>query len=67
VDEPTKALLTEIGLRYQKTWSQIILNYQVHQGIVVIPKSHNPINQASNIQIFDFSLSQEDTDLIKQL
>jgi diketogulonate reductase-like aldo/keto reductase len=67
VDDATKVLLMDIGSRYQKTWSQIILNYQVHQGIVVIPKSHNPINQANNIQIFDFSLSQEDTDLIKQL
>jgi len=67
VDDATKALLMDIGSKYQKTWSQIILNYQVHQGIVVIPKSHNPINQANNIQIFDFSLSKEDTDLIKQL
>jgi diketogulonate reductase-like aldo/keto reductase len=67
VDEATKALLTEIGLRYQKTWSQIILNYQVHQGIVVIPKSHNPINQANNIQMFDFSLTPQDVALIKSM
>ncbi len=67
VDEATKALLTEIGLRYQKTWSQIILNYQVHQGIVVIPKSHNPINQANNIQMFDFTLTPQDVALIKSM
>ena len=67
VDEATKALLTEIGLRYQKTWSQIILNYQVHQGIVVIPKSHNPINQANNIQMFDFTLTPQDVSLIKSM
>ena len=67
VDEASKALLTEIGLRYQKTWSQIILNYQVHEGIVVIPKSHNPKNQQNNIEIFDFTLTTEDRALIKGL
>lgn len=67
VDEPTKALLMEIGLKYQKTWSQIILNYQVHEGIVVIPKSHNPTNQAANIQIFDFTLTPQDVASIKSM
>ena len=67
VDEPTKALLIEMGSRYQKTWSQIILNYQVNEGIVVIPKSHNPINQQSNITILDFTLSAEDKALIKSM
>jgi diketogulonate reductase-like aldo/keto reductase len=67
VDEPTKALLMEMGSRYQKTWSQIILNYQVNEGIVVIPKSHNPINQQNNIEIFDFALLPEDRLTIKSL
>jgi diketogulonate reductase-like aldo/keto reductase len=67
VDDATKEVLTTIGSNYQKTWSQIILNYQVNEGIVVIPKSHNPTNQANNIQIFDFILSPEDRALIKNL
>jgi diketogulonate reductase-like aldo/keto reductase len=67
VDEPTKAILTEMGSRYQKTWSQIILNYQMNEGIVVIPKSHNPKNQQSNIEIFDFTLLPEDRLTIKSL
>jgi len=67
VDEATKALLTEIGLRYQKTWSQIILNYQVHQGIVVIPKSHNPKHQQENFDVFDFKLSSVEQTTIKNL
>jgi diketogulonate reductase-like aldo/keto reductase len=34
---------------------------------VVIPKSHNPINQANNIQMFDFTLTPQDVALIKSM
>lgn len=67
VDAQTRELLNEMGRKYDKTWSQVILNYQVHEGIVVIPKSHNPIHQAENFDIFDFELDEADKKLIKQL
>jgi diketogulonate reductase-like aldo/keto reductase len=65
--ETVKEILTKIGLKYQKSWSQVSLNYQVSQGISVIPKSHNPMNQMANINIFDFSLSDEEIQTIKSL
>lgn len=67
VDPPTKELLHEIGRRYNKTWSQVILNYQVHEGMVVIPKSHNPKHQKENFNIFDFMLTDEDNAILKNL
>jgi diketogulonate reductase-like aldo/keto reductase len=67
LSEEHKSTLTEIGKKYNKTWSQVVLNYQVHQGMVVIPKSHNPKHQLENIDIFDFELSKEDYQIIKQL
>lgn len=67
VDEPTKEVLKTIGKRYDKTWSQVILNYQVNAGLVVIPKSHNPKHQQENIDIFDFTLTPEDTAKIKAM
>ena len=67
VDPPTKEIIQEIGHTYNKTWSQVILNYQVHEGMVVIPKSHNAKHQAENIDIFDFQLSPDDHQRIKNL
>ena len=59
--------LAKIGEKYGKAWSQVLLRYQVQKGIVVIPKSHNPNNQALNLDIFDFDLSPEDMAQVSQL
>lgn len=57
---PNKALLSEIGKTYGKSWTQILLKYQIMRGVIVIPKSHNKERQFENINIFDFTLSNED-------
>ncbi len=62
-----KETLMNVATRYGKTWSQIVLNYQVSQGMVVIPKSHNPSHQRDNIDVFDFSLTEDDRLLIENL
>ncbi|QWC00139.1 aldo/keto reductase [Mycoplasmatota bacterium] len=67
VDNSTKKKLTEIGKVYDKTWSQVILNYQVNQGLVVIPKSHNEQHRYENIDVFDFTLTKEEIDTIKEM
>ena len=67
VEEDTKVRLQKIADKYNKTWSQVILNYQVNEGIVVIPKSHNELHQFENIDVFNFKLSVEDRKLIKGL
>lgn len=63
----TKEELIELAKKYNKTWSQLILNYQVNESIVVIPKSHNKDHQHENIDVFDFSLTDEDKYLIKNM
>lgn len=55
-----KIALSKIGERYNKTWAQVLLKYQIQRGIVVIPKSHNAENQAANLDIFDFKLTDSD-------
>lgn len=67
LSEEHKNILIEIAKKYNKSWSQVVLNYQVHQGMVVIPKSHNPKHQLENIDIFDFKLTEEDQNIIKHL
>lgn len=67
LDDDTKNVLTDIAKRYNKTWGQIILNYQINEGLVVIPKSHSKKHQHENIDVFGFELTKEDIKTIKNL
>ncbi|TYR73141.1 aldo/keto reductase [Rossellomorea vietnamensis] len=62
-----KEVLDEIGEAYKKSGAQILLKYQIQRGVVVIPKSHNRENQASNLELFDFVLSDENMKKIESL
>lgn len=46
--------------KYGKTPAQILLRWNVQQGIIPIPKSKNPTRLAENIAVFDFALEGED-------
>lgn len=67
IDDKTKNILVELAKPYNKTWSQIVLNYQINEGLVVIPKSHNKQHQLENIDIFDFELTKTDIETIKNI
>merc|ERR1711920_231541 len=60
----TGKLVTSIGTRYNKTGAQVALRWLVQQGIPVIPKSRNPKHVKSNFDIFNFSLSTSEMDLL---
>lgn len=49
-----------IAKRLGKGAGQVLLRYPVQRGIVTIPKSTNAGRIASNIQLFDFELTDED-------
>lgn len=67
LDAKTKEVLIELAKSYNKSWTQVILNYQVNEGLVVIPKSHSKQHQFENIDVFDFELTDEDIKIIKSL
>lgn len=54
------ALLQQLSVKYKKSIAQIVLRWLNQRGIVSIPKSSNLERMKENINIFDFSLSQED-------
>jgi diketogulonate reductase-like aldo/keto reductase len=52
--------LVEIGERYYKTPVQVVLRWHVQQGVVVIPKASHVDRLRQNLDIFDFTLSDDD-------
>ena len=56
-----------IGSKLGKSPVQVTLRWLLQKGVVVIPKSVNPLRIKDNINIFDFELSAEDMKLIEGL
>lgn len=62
-----KETLSTIGEKHGKSWAQVLLRYQLDRDVAMIPKSHHTERQALNLQVFDFSLTQEDRIAIRNL
>lgn len=60
-------VLCVMGTKYAHTPAQVGLRWSVQKGISVIPKSVHPDRIESNANIFDFSIDQEDMDLLDTL
>ena len=53
-------LLASIGAKYGKTASQVALRWLTQRGIIAIPKSTHKDRMAQNLDILDFTLSDDD-------
>lgn len=60
-------VLMEIGLKYGKTAAQVALKFLVQNGIIVIPKTIHRSRMEENINLFDFTLSEDDLANIRRL
>lgn len=63
----TNETLAAIGAKYGKSVAQIALRWLLQRGIIIIPKSTHIERMQQNIDIFDFSLTDEDMDAIAKL
>ena len=63
----TNPVLQKLGDKYNKTVAQVILRWQLQRGIVVIPKSTHKERMAQNLDVFDFTLTDEDMQAIAAL
>ena len=63
----TNPILAEIGEKYGKTVAQVILRWHIQRVVVVIPKSTHMERMEENFNVFDFSLSNDDMELITSL
>ena len=57
IQEP---LFTELGKKYGKSNAQIILRWHIQTGDIVIPGSKNPDHIKSNLDLFDFALTEDE-------
>ncbi len=60
-------VLTDIGAKYGKSAAQVALCWLTQRGIVAIPKSTHRERMEQNLNIFNFTLSNDDMALIANL
>ena len=59
--------LAAIGAKYGKSAAQVALRWLTECGIVAIPKSSHKERMAQNFNIFDFTLTADEMQLIATL
>jgi len=60
-------VLQEIAASYHKTVAQIIIRWDLQNGVITIPKSTKEHRIVENSSVFDFELTKEDMARIDQL
>lgn len=63
----TEPVLQKIAQKHGKTVPQIILRWDIQQGIVIIPKSVHKNRMEENMEIWDFELDNNDMKQIEGL
>lgn len=56
--------LTQIAKKYNRSNAQILIRWSLQKENIVLPKSVNPDRIRENYQVFDFTISQEDVNLL---
>ncbi len=60
-------VIVKLAEKYGKNPGQIILRFEIQEGLIVLPKSTNPERIAGNIDIFDFELEDSEMEEIRAL
>ena len=60
-------IITRLAKKYGKNAGQIILRFEVQDGVITLPKSTNLERIKTNLDIFDFTLTEGEMDEIRAL
>ena len=60
-------VIREIAEAHGKDVGQIILRFEHQEGAIIFPKSTNPARIKSNMEIFDFALSEDEMEKMRAL
>lgn len=63
----TNKVLLDIGQKYNKSAAQVALRFLIQSDVVVIPKSTHKERMSQNIDVFDFTLSDDDMAAVRRL
>ena len=63
----TNPVLEGIGSKYGKSTAQVALRYLIQRGVIVIPKSVRIERMRQNMDVFDFTLTEDDMAAIAAL
>jgi diketogulonate reductase-like aldo/keto reductase len=64
MEEPVFA---ELAKKYGRTNVQIILRWHIQEGNIIFPKSTNPQHIRDNMDVFDFELTEEEMQKIRNI
>ena len=59
--------LKKIGEKYGKTTAQVMLRWNIQRGVIVLPKSTHKERMIQNLDVFDFTLTDEDMSAVAGL
>lgn len=59
--------LVSVGEKYNKTSAQVALRFLLQENVIIIPKSVHQERIEQNFAVFDFELSEDDMNKIRQL
>ena len=63
----SEPLILELAQKYHKTPGQILLRWNIENGCAVIPKTVHEGRMRENLDIWDFQLSKQDLERMKEL
>ena len=62
-----ESVIVDLAAKYGKDLGQIILRFEVQEGVIVLPKTINPARKVTNRDVFDFELTAEEMDALRAL
>lgn len=60
-------VITKLAAKYGKNPGQIILRFEVQEGVITLPKSTNPERIRTNLDLFDFALTEAEMQEMRSL
>ena len=63
----TNPVITKLTEKYGKNAGQVILRFETQEGVIVLPKSTNPERIRTNLDIYDFELTEDEMEELRSL
>lgn len=63
----TNPVIGALAEKYHRNAGQIILRFEVQEGVIVLPKSVTPERIAGNLDLFDFELTADEMETLRAL